>query len=125
MKRNVFFAAVLCFGCEHVDLAPVPLNGQWVDVQTKTDTLIFNSEIGEDFFILRRGKEPRNGFLLPKRGTGIYKFVLKPQAISVYNLISSCYCFNDYFFKRNGKAIFVENFYDPLPGDLRTFEKLP
>lgn len=122
----MFIIAALSFGCEQHDLALRPLDGRWVDVQTATDTLIFDPDFGEDFFSLRRAKELRNGFLLPKPGAGIYKYVLKPEAISVYNTISSCYCFNDYFFKLDGSLIVVENFYDAsAAGDLRTFKKLP
>ena len=92
----------------------------------ENDSLVFDNKVSDRHFLFRRDKEMRNGQLVPKQGAGFYEFKLKPETISLYNTISSCYCFNDYFFSRDGATITLGNFYDTnMTGDLRTFRKLP
>jgi hypothetical protein len=112
--------------CENNDISSTgSLEGKWVDIKTKTDTLIFDKSIAPNVFLLRRGKEIQNGHLLPKSGAGMYEFKLLPEKISVYNLLSSCYCFKEYFFLYTGSQLTVENFYDDNANRvLHTFQKL-
>ena len=43
----------------------------------------------------------------------------------LYNMLSSCYCFNEYFFVQRGAEIAVENFYDTTSKKtLQTYKKL-
>lgn len=126
MKNFLPLLLIAFLSCENNDITSTgSLEGKWVDIKTKTDTLIFDSSISADLFLLRRGKEIQNGHLLPKPGTGIYEFKLLPEKISIYNTLSSCYCFNEYFFIHHQEEITVENFYDPAStGILQTFTKL-
>ena len=132
MKKLFFLISVLALGCDDNSVNPDParsntdsLEGVWVDTRIETDTLIFDSGISDKHFLFRRGKEMRNGYLLPKPGASIYEFKIKPEIISLYNTLSSCYCFNDYFFSHEGTTITIGNFYDVnSSGDIRTFRKL-
>ena len=131
MKKLFFALSVVAFGCDN-DVTPDPatlsqsLEGVWVDTRIETDILVFDNKVSDRHFLFRRDKEMRNGQLVPKQGAGFYEFKLKPETISLYNTISSCYCFNDYFFSRDGATITLGNFYDTnVTGDLRTFRKLP
>jgi len=125
--RNFFpLFFIILASCADNDSNPsVPLEGKWVAVEVETDTLIFDADIGRDIFQLKRGKEIQNGYLLPKSGAGIYEFKINGESISIYNMVSSCYCFNDYFFNQSGYTLIIENFYEKnAKGDLKTFRKL-
>lgn len=107
------------------NISPLSLEGSWVNTKNKTDRLIFNSDLSPNMFRLERDKEMKNGQLIPKRGAGIYEFKIKGNQISVYNTISSCYCFNDYFFDHSPSSIVVGNFYDEnAKENLQNFRKL-
>lgn len=130
MKKLLLLISLFYFSCDddnnNSNPATTALDGKWVNIQTRTDTLIFGSAMGDHYFILARAKEVRNGFVLPKPGAGIYEFKLKSNLISVYNTISSCYCFSDYYFERKASILVIGNFYDPASqSDLETFRRLP
>ena len=126
MKRLLFFISIISVSCTNNDVtSSLLLKGTWVEIVGETDTLIFDNHISPDVFLLRREKEMWNGQLLPKRGSGMYKFKLKEDEISIYNMISSCVCFNDYYFKTQSNQITIGNFYDPSSqGDLEVFKKI-
>lgn len=125
MRIATIVVLLLLFGCTYdVETMPAELDGAWVEISAKTDTLVFNIE-GTNWMELKRGKEIRDGFLLPKAGAGIFEYRLGTEKISLYNLVSSCYCFADYYFKREGSTIYIENFYDPNAKEaIQTFKRL-
>ncbi|MDH5597729.1 MAG: hypothetical protein OEY34_01315 [Cyclobacteriaceae bacterium] len=100
--------------------------GVWVDVNTKTDTLTFQSIDGMEIVNLSRGLEMRGGELLPKIGSGPYQYkLLEEEKISLYWMPSSFLGFNEYTFKQSGDLLIVEKFFDsPSPGVLLTFERV-
>jgi hypothetical protein len=103
----------------------VSLYGKWVEVNDKVDTLTFNIIDGHEFMTLDRGKEVRDGFLLPKAGSGPYDYKILGNKISIYWLLSSNSAFNDYYFEKIGSQLKVENFYDESAiGTILTFEKV-
>ena len=77
-----------------------------------------------DVMTLARGKERRNGHLLPKTGAGLYEYKLKDGTISLYYMLSSNDKFDDYNFKRAGDQLTIDNFYDSSLGKALTFNKL-
>ena len=103
------------------------LNGKWVDINTKTDTLIFKMNGDSEMMFLERGKEIRNGFLLPKYGSGPYdyKLLTSDNKISLRWGLSSNNSFKDYYFKQSGDNLIVENFFDiSEDGRKLTFKKI-
>lgn len=103
------------------------LNGKWVDINTKTDTLIFKMIGDSEMMFLERGKETRNGFLLPKYGSGHYdyKLLTSDNKISLRWGLSSNMSFNDYYFKQSGDKLIVEKFFDiSEDGRKLTFKKI-
>lgn len=100
------------------------LNGQWIEVRTKTDTLTFESWDNLETMTLDRGKEVRDGQLLPKEDSGPYQYKLVAGKISLYWMLSSNYKFNDYYFKRTGDTFIIDNFYNSPSGTTLTFKKI-
>jgi len=102
------------------------LNGKWVDINTKTDTLTFGLFGGKESMILGRGKETRNGFILPKYGSGPYDYnLLTGDKISLRWTLSSNGSFNEYYLKQSGDKLTIEKFFDPsTSGTMLTFKKL-
>jgi hypothetical protein len=118
--------AISLFDCPNNNvIAQKPVTEKWVDVNTKSDTLTFLTIGGHDYIQLDRGKEMRNGYLLPKSGAGPYRYKLLTDKISLYWTLSSDSNFYDYYFNRVDDTIVIENFYDPnLKGTRQTFKKL-
>ena len=102
------------------------LNGKWVDINTKTDTLTFGLFGDKESIILGRGKEKRDGFILPKYGSGPYDYkLLTGDKISLRWTLSSNSNFNDYYFKQSGDKLTIEKFFDTTTsGTMLTFKKL-
>ena len=105
MKQGLIITLVLTsLACSDDNVTTLAdLNGKWVDINTKTDTLTFGLFERQAFMILRRGKEIRKGFLLPKQGAGFYDYKLStPDKISLRWMFSSTASFNDYYFEQTG-----------------------
>lgn len=100
------------------------LNGMWVEVETRSDTLTFESWDGLERMILSRGKEMRDGNLLPKPGSGPYVYKLSEEKISLYWILSSNSNFNDYSFQVIGNRLEIGDFYGSTSKPTLTFEKL-
>ena len=100
------------------------LNGKWVDVETQMDTLSFELMGNTEIMNLNRGKEIRNGHLLPKYGSGPYEYKLLERKISLYWMPSSSASFNDYYFKIIDDKLNIGNFYGSEFGETLIFEKI-
>lgn len=121
MKRAAALAALAvvlsCASCKKEDVNISELTGTWIEATDKEDTLVFRSS---ENFTLNRGKEMRDGHILPKYGSGIYEYKLQNDSISLYNQTSSCYCFNSYYFGMKNGTLKVGDFYKKNPAQQET-----
>jgi len=100
------------------------LQGKWIDVETRMDTLSFESIDNMEIMYLSRGKETSEGYLLPKYNSGPYEYKLSKRKISLHWMLSSNSSFNDYYFKIIDDKLNIGNFYGSEFGETLTFEKL-
>jgi hypothetical protein len=128
MKQGlIIIFALALLSCTSDNVATLTdLNGKWIDINTKTDTLAFELFGDKESMILGRGKETRDGFLLPKYGSGPYDYkLLIGDKISLRWTLSSNRNFNDYYFKQSGDKLTIEKFFDTTTsGTMLTFKKL-
>lgn len=114
MKKLLFIGLIfiLFASCEKNTLEKAQVVGAWVETTQKMDTLVFDKQ--HTSFSLNRGKELRNGFLLPKYLSGPYFYELREDSIYLrWGLSSSSYGTN-YYFKVDSKKgqINIGNFFD-------------
>lgn len=119
---------LLIQGCgDKEDLQPFKtLEGTWIKVPGLSDTIVFRNDISEtaQYFELNRGREMRDGHLLPKYGSGIYHFKIQNDSISVLSLFSSCLCYDTYYFSLS-RTLSVGDFYEnKSTGKTLTFVKI-
>ena len=128
MKKLIFIAIVLValISCDKNDIENATLNGVWIETVHKTDTLVFDNQYSG--FILNRGTEMRNGYLLPKYLSGPYMYEIENDSISLLWSASSSSYTNKYYFKVDLKnnQIKIGNFYDNSinTGVILTFRKV-
>ena len=113
MKKLLFivFVLVTSISCDKNNIENSTLNGVWIETIHKTDTLVFDNQYTG--FILNRGTEISNGYLLPKSLSGPYLYDIKNDSISLrWGASSSSYA-NKYYFKLDSKnkEIKIENFF--------------
>jgi hypothetical protein len=107
---------VSALGCRQEDVRP-SLGGElWVESSSFSDTLDFDPDFNDpsdarQYLVVRRGTEMRDGHRVPKIGSGIYEYKMNGNSISVYNLLSSCYCFSDYYYSKD-KHLLIGDFYE-------------
>jgi len=75
------------------------LVGSWVETNTLTDTLIFNSGRDTGLVFLQRGYEIRNGYYLPIIGSDGYKYMLLTDSIRLMGGLSSLHFDETFYFK--------------------------
>jgi hypothetical protein len=127
MKYALLLFALTFLCCSKDDTksqTSTSLKGKWVETETRMDTLFFESIDDLDFMNLNRGKELRNGNLLPKPHSGPYIYKLLEEKISLNWVLSSNSDFNDYYFKVIDNRLNIGNFYDSTSGETLTFERL-
>lgn len=128
MKKLVFIAFVLVAltSCDKNDIENSTLNGVWIETIHRTDTLVFENQFTG--FILNRGTEIRNGYLLPKYLSGPYMYEIENDSISLRWSASSSFYANKYYFKSDlkNKQIKIGNFYDNTinKDEILTFTKV-
>ncbi|MCX6283115.1 MAG: hypothetical protein NTW31_02605 [Bacteroidetes bacterium] len=85
--------------CIKVELKTSPLNGTWVELSKRNDTIVFSPEYDglNPIFNLKRGFRIADGYKLPDYYSGPYNFKLGQNSISVYWFISSG-SFQTYYF---------------------------
>jgi len=89
---------VFFISCEKHDDEFVGLKGTWIGTYDNNDTIIFKSSSTTGSFVLNRGYETRNGYILPKLGSGPYSYKISNDSINVLWLLSSSgYGTNVYF----------------------------
>ncbi|UZR95222.1 hypothetical protein [Chondrinema litorale] len=131
-KSSPFFLAILLIiniSCtdQNDELTEAKsLQGLWVDIQTGTDTLVFDYwGDGDEVMYLNRARELRDGHLLPKSKAGSYDYELLKNEISLRWHLSSNSAFNQFSFEKNGDQLVIGNFYDDTAfGTKMTFKKI-
>ena len=124
----IAFMACIAFSCKKQKTAPVPApetTTSWVESSSRKDTIVFlSSELR--MFELNRGKEMRNGYLLPKTWGGLYTYKFKKDSIEVHYTLSSLYVGKFYSYKIQNDKLYIGDFFqkEPTPGQVLTFEKL-
>ncbi|MEB2777568.1 hypothetical protein SYJ56_19790 [Algoriphagus sp. D3-2-R+10] len=114
----IFVLAVLSCTNDNLDMVNSPdLRGEWIALNTKTDTLSFETLNGQKFMVLKRAE---------RTFTGLYEYKLLPiDQISIKWTLASTYnTYNDYYFKLLGDKLKIGNFYDSPSGTILTFQKL-
>lgn len=128
MKYWVLIFVLTLSGCANDKIHMTPssqVEGTWVEVNIKTDTLIFSRPDVLLFMNLTRGRELRNGHLVPKPHSGLYEYtLLSDDRISIRWLLSSNSAYHEYYFKRSGRTLTIGNFYESPSGAILTFERL-
>jgi len=128
MKKLIFIAFVLfaLTSCGKDDIENSTLNGVWIETIHKTDTMVFDNHYTG--FVLNRGTEIRNGYLLPKYLSGPYMYEIEDDSISLRWSASSSSYANKYYFKVDlkNKQIKIGNFFvDSInTGVILTFTKV-
>ncbi|MDX2413983.1 MAG: hypothetical protein QNK33_02215 [Bacteroidales bacterium] len=91
--------------------------GSWVETIEESDTIVFDIDSYSRLFYLDRGTELRNGYLVPRAGSGIYYYELSEDSISVmWGLSSSIYMTNWYIELSNDEESFkIGKFYPEGP----------
>ena len=120
----LFFASII--GCEKSE-NNLPIEGSWIEVSTKSDTIDFTYFMSGPAFELRRGFELSSGYWLPKYGAGLYRYELKDDSIALNYTFSSIGGFIDYYFHWISNNSFeIGNFYDQSlgPDELIIFSKI-
>lgn len=130
-KRNMKLGLLFIFAISLLDcdddnlLTQTKLNGKWVDIDTKTDTLTFLVVSEHDFIQLDRGLEMRNGVLRPKNGFGPYYYKILSDKISLRWTLAASTEYNDYYFNQTDDSLVIENFYDlNSKGTKQTYKKI-
>jgi len=78
---------------------PKGLTGSWVETNTRTDTIVFNSNNESGYFYLSRGFAVTNGYWLPKIGSAPYSYKITGDSISVIDGLSNSMEGGTYYFK--------------------------
>ncbi len=94
-KLNVIsFSLILLFcttSCQKNQLPKSPLSGIYIEMEKKTDTIVFESvyEGQHPVFELKRGFRISEGYLLPDYYSGYYNYTISRDSISLYWFLSS------------------------------------
>lgn len=112
---SVFAIILLISGCEESPY--FKYYGTWVETIEESDTIVFDIDSYARSFYLYRGTELRNGYELPRSGSGPYTYELSKDSISVlWGLSSSGYMTNWYFQLENDEESFkIGKFYPEGP----------
>ncbi len=81
------------------NLLPKGLTGSWVEVHTLADTITFISNADTGIFILQKGFEIRNGYLLPTLGSTCYTYTISADRIKLTDASSSTWKESSYYFQ--------------------------
>jgi hypothetical protein len=86
---------------------PQGLVGSWVEANTLSDTLIFNSNENTGVAWLQRGYEIRNGYRLPVLGSTGYSYKITSDSIHMVDGLSSSYNGGNYLFKFDEATLII------------------
>ncbi|MBV5283468.1 MAG: hypothetical protein JZU53_13690 [Paludibacter sp.] len=115
MKYVFLIIAITLMSCKSDSLSTADLlKGKWIEVNTKSDTLVFGLFGDQEAMMVNRGYEMRDSFRLPKHGSGPYDYKILKNKISLRYYLSSYNGYIDYKFKFDLKTsrIEVDKFYE-------------
>jgi hypothetical protein len=126
MKYLLLFFSALLVSCSYNYVTPsTSLDGKWIESVRKRDTIVFDQKLNSNerkHFVFKSDKGITGYSSLYST---IYEYKVDRDKISIYNSVSSCYCFSDYYFTFVGDKILIENFYNSnSKGVIETFVKL-
>jgi hypothetical protein len=129
MKYAFLIIAITLMSCTSDSLStPDLLKGKWIEVNTKSDTLVFGLFGDQEAMMVNRGYEMRDSFRLPKHGSGPYDYKISKDRISLRYYLSSYNGYFDYKFKLDLKTsrIEVDKFYETTDSTVTklVFERL-
>lgn len=129
MKYVFLIIAITLMSCKSDSLStPDLLKGKWIEVNTKSDTLVFGLFGDQEAMMVNRGYEIRNSFRLPKHGSGPYDYRISKNKIALHSYLSSSMGYKDYTFKFDLKTsrIEVDKFYETADSTVTklVFERL-
>jgi hypothetical protein len=101
MALSFVIALLACQKEEFPDPNTLPkgLTGSWIETNTRTDIIRFNSDNQTGFFYLSRGFAMTNGYWLPKIGSAPYSYNITGNSISVIDGLSSAMEGGTYYFR--------------------------
>jgi hypothetical protein len=115
---TVFVFSILSCTNDKVDMPnSKDLRGEWIEINTKTDTLSFEILNGKEYMMLKRA-------VLTQTGLYEYKFLPNDEISIHWTLAGTFNSFNDYYFKQTGDKLSIGNFYDSPSGAILTLQKL-
>ena len=129
MKYVFLIIAITLMSCTSDSLStPDLLKGKWIEVNTKSDTLVFGLFGDQEAMMVNRGYEIRDSFRLPKHGSGPYDYLISKNKIALHSYLSSSMGYKDYTFKFDLKTsrIEVDKFYETADSTVTklVFERL-
>lgn len=109
MKMSTYFVCILGVflfaSCEKENSSLDSL--KWVEQKDRADTIEFK----DGFLMLSRGKEMKDGQLLPKIYSGPYSYKEQKDSIRLISSLSSSTNFKMYAYKNSGDKLFIGDFY--------------
>ena len=115
IKLILFVEILFLVSCETNNPPYTKLKGMWVENVNRKDTLVFNNFDSQGgTFWLTNGLELRDGYMLPKAGSGPYIYKFSNDSIQIYCGYSSTLIFKPYYYKLNATVdvLQIGNFYN-------------
>ena len=78
---------------------PEGLTGSWIETNTRTDTIRFNSDNPSGYFFFSSGFSLTNGYWLPKIGSAPFSYKITGDSITVIDGLSSAMAGGTYYFR--------------------------
>lgn len=118
--------ALTCCSNNDTNTTPRPeIQGKWVEVTTRMDTLTFGCLDDVKVMTLGRGKEIVDDELLPKPYAGPYHYKIEEEEqIALRWMLSSNAIYQEYYFKISEDTLKITNFFGASQDGILTFEKL-
>lgn len=123
---QLILLAIVLACCSNDNTTAIPeIQGKWVEVTTRMDTLTFGRLDDVKVMTLDRGKEIVDGEFFPKPYAGTYHYKLvEEEQIALRWMLSSNVYFNSYYCSQNNNQLEITNFFSSLPDGILTFERL-
>ena len=107
---SIFYIATI--GCEKNDSASPQLEGQWIRLNVKTDTLTFK-QLGDNFYFdLRRGYDTIDDQIISKTPSGLFEYKIYGDSIWIQWTASSFMSNKKFYFKNHGSTFEIGDFID-------------
>lgn len=128
IKLFIFSCIIFFAACERNNQSYTNFRGKWIESVQRKDTLLFFNSDSIDFFILSNGLELRNGYILPKAGSGPYGYKFRNDSILIHDGFSNTMIYKPYYYELNStcNVLRIGNFYNSnLPASkIMTFVRI-